>query len=162
MKDLFWIDGDPSLGLAIALRPRGGDWLEDEVLRLKHNGVTTLVSMLENEEAKELGLEDEGLLANRAGLTFLLHPIPDRHVPSDVASFKSFVSELAKRLRKGERVAVHCRGSIGRATIAAASTLIQFGWNPQTALAAIERARKCPVPDTTEQRDWILRYEAQL
>lgn len=161
MKDIFWINGDPSLGLAIALRPRGGDWLEDEVLRLKHNGVTTLVSMLENEEAKELGLEDEGLLANQVGLTFLSHPIPDRHVPPDVASFKDFVSELAKRLREGERVAVHCRGSIGRATIAAASTLIHLGWNPQTALTAIEKARGCPVPDTTEQRDWILRYEAR-
>jgi protein-tyrosine phosphatase len=118
--------------------------------------------MLENEEAKELGLEDEGLLANRAGLTFLSHPIPDRHVPPDVANFKSFASELAKRLGEGERVAVHCRGSIGRATITTASTLIELGWNPQAALTAIEAARGCPVPDTNEQRDWILRYEAQL
>jgi hypothetical protein len=37
--------------LAIVPRPRGGDWLADEVARLKAAGVDILVSMLEPAEA---------------------------------------------------------------------------------------------------------------
>jgi protein-tyrosine phosphatase len=56
---------------------------------------------------------------------------------------------------------VHCRGSIGRATVTAACTLIHLGWTPQAALSAIQAARGCAVPDTQEQEDWILRYKAK-
>jgi hypothetical protein len=43
--------------LAIVLRPRGGDWLDDEVDRIKRAGVDVLVSMLQADEAAELGLQ---------------------------------------------------------------------------------------------------------
>jgi protein-tyrosine phosphatase len=159
-SDIFWIDGEPPPGLAIVLRPRGGDWLEDELHRLKRGGIETLVSLLEDEEASELGLVEEGTLARKSGLSYLSHPIPDRHVPPDTAAFRHFVTGLAERLRRGRRIGVHCRGSIGRATITAASALIHLGWMPETALTAIETARGCTIPDTPEQRDWILRYKA--
>ena len=61
----------------------------------------------------------------------------------------------------GERIGVHCRGSIGRATVATACILIHLGWDAQTALAAIAHARGVPVPDTPEQECWILEYEAK-
>lgn len=160
MKDVFWIEGDPNIGLAIVLRPRGGDWLEDELLRMQRSGIGTLVSMLENEEADSLGLPDEHKFAEQIGLSFLNFPIHDRTTPADVAAFRKFVAGLAIRLRAGERVGIHCRGSIGRASIAAACTLIHLGWNPEAALAAIQAARECEIPDTEEQRMWILRYEA--
>jgi protein-tyrosine phosphatase len=156
--DIFWIAGDPPPGLAIVLRPRGGDWLEDELLRFKRSGVDTLVSMLEADEAAELGLAEEGALARQAGIEYVPFPIPDRHVPGDKKVFRVFVSGLADRLRQGERIAVHCRGSIGRATVVAASVLIHSGWKPAAALEAIEDARGCPVPDTPEQREWILHF----
>jgi hypothetical protein len=34
------------------------------------------------------------------------------------------------------------------------------GWQPAAALAAVEAARGCPVPDTEEQEQWILNYKA--
>jgi protein-tyrosine phosphatase len=61
-------------------------------------------------------------------------------------------------LRAGEHMGVHCRGSIGRATVTAACTLIHIGWTPNDALAAIQTARGCTVPDTHEQEDWVLQY----
>jgi protein-tyrosine phosphatase len=160
-SEIFWIDGNPPPGLAIVLRPRGGDWLEDELLRIKRTGVTTLVSLLEDEEALELGLGEERLLATTVGLTYLQHPIPDRHTPDSVG-FRQFVKGLADRLQAGERIGVHCRGSIGRASITAACTLIHLGWNPEKALASIEATRGCAIPDTSEQRDWILHYKANV
>jgi protein-tyrosine phosphatase len=160
MKEVFWIGGDPSVGLAIVLRPRGNDWLEDELLRMRQNGIEGVVSMLEQEEADSLGLCDEAKLAEQIGLAFLSYPIPDRQVPNQINDFNEFVKELANRSRAGERIGIHCRGSIGRASIATACTLIHLGWEPEAALSAIAKARGCPVPDTEEQREWIRRYKA--
>ena len=114
--------------------------------------------MLEEWEADFLGLAEEPHLAVQSGMTFLSFPIPDRGAPTDMASFGNFVFGLAARVRAGERIGVHCRGSIGRSTIAAACTLIHLGWSPLAALKKIESARGCSVPDTDEQREWIIRY----
>jgi len=161
VSEVFWIDGHPPPTLAVVLRPRGGDWLHDELERMKQSGISTLVSLLEPEEAECLGLADEGPLAGRLGMTFLSYPIPDTHVPPDTRNFRAFAAGLANRLRHGEHIGVHCRGSIGRSTITAAAALIHLGWKPAAALTAIQKARGCPVPDTDEQAAWILRYDAR-
>lgn len=161
MDDVFWIEGNPPVGLAVVLRPRDEESLEGDLLRFKRSGVEVLVSLLEPSEALWLGLRDEGPLAESAGMHFISYPILDVHVPPDVASFRAFVAGLADRLRAGERIGVHCRGSIGRSTVTAACTLIHLGWSAKQALKAIETARGCEVPDTNEQLRWILNYKAQ-
>lgn len=164
MKDVFWIERTPKLpapSLAIVLRPRGDDWLPDELSRMKHEGVRTIVSMLESEEAGWLGLSEEATTAADLGLEFLSYPIPDRQVPADVAGFSAFIRILAERVGRNQSVGVHCRGSIGRSTLTVAATLIHLGWKASDALASIEKARGCPVPDTDEQRKWILAYEVE-
>lgn len=160
MPDIFWIGGNAAPGLAIVTRPRGTDWLEEEMRMLKRGGIDALASLLERQESEWLGLEEEGAEAAKAGIVFLSFPIPDTQVPTDFYRFREFVSDLATRLRNGERIGVHCRGSIGRATVTAACALIHLGWKPRDALTAVEAARGCPVPDTEEQRAWILAYEA--
>lgn len=161
MKGIFWIKGSPPAPLAIVIRPRGDDLLEDELRRMKQSGIQTLISMMENWEADSLGLGDEGHIAGQIGLQFLTFPIPDTRVPADTAAFRTFVAGLADRLRSGEHLGVHCRGSIGRSTVAAACTLMHLGWRADKALVAIEDARGYPVPDTDEQEDWILRYKTE-
>ena len=161
MKDIFWIQGDPHMALAIVMKPRPGDWLEDDLIRMKRDGIQTLVSLLEKDEADMLALGEEGPLAEKIGMQFLSHPIPDVHVPPDLTAFRKFVADLANRLRAGEHIGVHCRGSIGRATVTAAAALTHLGWTPKAALAAIQAARGCTVPDTQEQEEWILNYKAQ-
>jgi protein-tyrosine phosphatase len=161
VKDIFWIEGDPRVPLAIVMKPRPDDWLEDDLIRMKRDGIQTLVSLLEADEAEMLGLGEEGPLAKKIGMQFLSHSIPDVQVPPNLTAFQKFVADLANRLRAGEQVGVHCRGSIGRATVTAAATLIELGWTPKAALAAIQSARGCTVPDTQEQQDWILTYRAE-
>jgi protein-tyrosine phosphatase len=160
LKDLFWIHGTDSPHLAIVLRPRGGDWLTDEMRRIKANGVETVVSLLEPFEAEMLGLGEEATAAEQAGMSFLSFPIPDTHVPIDMQAFRSFIQGIAERLQNGEHVGVHCRGCIGRATITCACALIHLGWKPRNALDAIAKARGVSVPDTEEQERWILNYRA--
>lgn len=160
MSDIFWIEGNPAATLAIVLRPRGGEWLKDELARIQHGGIETLVSLLELDEAAWLGLAEEPELAAQAGMEFISFPIPDTQLPANRAAFREFVTGIANRLRHGERVGVHCRGSIGRSSITAAAALIHLGWKPHAALTAIQKARGCQVPDTEEQQRWILDYGA--
>ena len=162
MKDVSWIaENAETPRLAIVMRPRGGEWLHDELLRIRTAGVQTVVSMLEPWEADALGLAEEQKLAEQVGLKFISFPIRDRSTPANKLDFHRFISDLAARLRNGEAVGVHCQGCIGRSTIAIACTLIHLGWNADDALREIETARGCLVPDTEQQREWILHYEAQ-
>lgn len=160
MKGVFWIQTNPPVPLAVVLCPAGESKLIRAMAALKHCGFQTLVSLLEPTEAGWLGLSEESHMAEEIGLQFLSFPIPDTQVPSDTAAFRAFVADLASRLRAGERIAVHCRGSIGRATVTTASALIHLGFKPAAALAAVELARGCAVPDTQEQERWILAYKA--
>jgi len=114
-------------GLAIVPRPRGDDWLDEEMLALKAAGVDVVVSMLEDAEAAELGLKCEDVAARSASMKFLHFPIPDRAVPSDTRSFECLLSDLEKLQAAGMSVGVHCRACIGRATLTAASLLIRSG-----------------------------------
>ena len=161
MKDIFWIKGDPLATLAIVLRPQGDVMLESELIRLKRNGIYTLVSLLEQREADTLGLADEGPAAVHVGLNFFSYPLSGACVPMDIDSFRRFIAGLANRLRAGESVGVHCQGSIGRSTIVVACALIHLGWQPGAALEAVAAARGVSVPDTQEQAEWILNYTAK-
>jgi protein-tyrosine phosphatase len=161
LGDIHWIEGNPPPGLAIVIRPQGDDRLEDELREIRYRGIDTIVSLLELFEADCLGLSHERATAERVGLKFLSFPIRDGSVPRNVAQFRSFVDGIAKRLDAGERIGVHCRGCIGRATVTAACALVHRGWKARDALEAIAEARGFAVPDTMEQEDWILAYKAE-
>ena len=158
---VFWIEGSPRVPLAIVLCPYGGSILKDELREIARSGVQTLVSLLEPDEADWLGLAEEGAIAEQLGMHFISHPIQDVHVPVNVHLFRKFVSGLAERLRAGERIGMHCRGSIGRAPLTAACTMIHLGWDAKDALEAIQTARGYEIPDTAEQLRWVLKYKAQ-
>jgi hypothetical protein len=57
--ELYWIPG-PWLGrLAMAPRPRGGDWLADEIASWRHAGLNAVLSLLTPEEEQDLDLAGE-------------------------------------------------------------------------------------------------------
>lgn len=112
--DLFWIPGPWKGRLAVSTRPRGGDWLEDEIAGWRSAGLDVIVSLLEQDEAEQLGLENEGALAKSKELEFLSFPIPDRGVPSSTTEAVRFLRELNCALARGKNAAIHCRQGIGR------------------------------------------------
>lgn len=156
----FWIETGNELRVAIVPRPRGGDWLEDEAISMKKAGVDVLVSMLRDEEAAELGLTAEAAACSTAGIEFKSFPIQDREVPAHLASFKAFVEQLRAELHSGRSVAVHCRASIGRASLLLAGVLCAEGFSPEDAFKRLSTARGLQVPDTAEQVQWIERFAA--
>lgn len=160
--ELYWIDG-PWLGkVAISGRPRGGDWLEDEVQGWKDAHIDTVVSFLTADEERALGLEDEAGVAKLKGIAFIGFPVPDRSVPDDFGKSVELVRALEQQLAAGKNVALHCRQGIGRSAVLAAALVVSAGLEPDRAFASLRAARGCAVPETAEQRDWVIRLSHEL
>src|SRR5688500_18362670 len=112
--ELFWVPTASPGRLAMAPRPRGGDWLEDEMAAWRRDGIDVVVSLLTPDEVAEFELQGEAEAARDAGIRFRSFPVPDRDVPASQSRFRELVTELAGELGVGRRVAVHCRQGIGR------------------------------------------------
>src|SRR6185295_405482 len=95
--------------LGILPRPRGGDWLADEVRSWRAAGVDVVASLLTPDEVTELDLQEEANHSREEGLEFHTFPIPDRGVPWSRREFAEFVRGLEKALESGKSVGVHCR-----------------------------------------------------
>jgi len=133
----FWIETGTAMRLAIVPRPRGNDWLEDEVTQMKRAGVDVLVSMLQPDEATELGLSTEAKLCAAGGIQFRSFPIPDRETPPSTAAFAKFVEELSLPL---------------------AALLTAEGYTADDAFRRLTTARGLQVPDTPDQIRWVERF----
>lgn len=155
---LNWIKGPWPGKLAVSPRPRGGDWLADEIAAWKRNGISSVLSLLTAEEEEELCLQNEDRAAKEAGVRFRSLPIPDRGLPLSESELTAVVDELDAELASGRNVLVHCRQGIGRAGMIAACLLISRGQSADTAVRNVSEARGATIPDTTEQREWIEHY----
>jgi protein-tyrosine phosphatase len=155
VKSIYWVTGVSPGRLAIVTRPRGGDWLADDLARLRLTGFDVVASLLTVEESAELGLTDEAAAAEAADLEFLSLPIPDRGVPRDFDTARATVTHLSKRLADGCTIAVHCRLSAGRSSLIVAALLVLTGRAVDEAWRLVGEARGLPGPDTDAQREWL-------
>jgi protein-tyrosine phosphatase len=160
--ELFLISECPVGRLAIMPRPRAGDWLDDEALSWRKQSLDSVVSLLEDDEVSELGLEDEAEACSRAGLSFVRFPVPDRGVPASLAAVSKLVTSLVAQLRAGSGIGIHCRIGIGRSSLLAVCVLASLGLQVELAWAAVQRSRGLSVPDTPEQRAWVSNWSAWL
>jgi protein-tyrosine phosphatase len=152
---VYWIEGPWPGRLAIVPRPRGGDWLEDEIQAWRQAGLDRVVSLLTPDEVADLDLSKEAVWCQAHAIQFLSFPIPDRSVPASRHAVLALVQQLEQALAAGERIAVHCRQGIGRSPLLAACLLVAAGEEPDTALQQISAARGCAVPETVEQQEWV-------
>ena len=158
MTKLFWLTGPWKGKVALAARPRGGDWLEDDIAEWKRAGIQSILSLLTPDENQELGLQEEGREVQRQGLEFSSFPIPDLQVPRSESKLGEVLDNIAGNLSSGKNVLIHCRQGIGRTGLVAACLLVKSGMSPGAAVEAASAARGMSVPETPEQRDWIERY----
>jgi protein-tyrosine phosphatase len=158
---LYSIKGPWKGELAIVPRPRGNDWLEDDLRALRKSGLDVIVSLLTPGEERELGLELEATLAASVGLRFFQFPISDYGVPS-LQSASVLIESLDAELTRGKNVGIHCRQGIGRSTVISSSLLVRGGIDPVEALQRVAAARGRPVPDTPEQSEWVRSFARHL
>jgi protein-tyrosine phosphatase len=153
--DIFAIPIDAAGTLAIATRPRGGDWLADDLESLALAGVDTLVSLLEIAELVELGLENQPALCALHGLHYSNVPVPDLGLPPDTDRFLDAVRDIVSALRTGQNIAVHCRQSIGRSGLFAVSVVVALGATLERAREEVSTSCGVPMPETPAQLDWL-------
>ena len=143
--------------LAITPRPRGGDWLDDDIAALSTSGVGVVVSLLVRDEQTELGLENEAAACLALGVEFIALPVPDLGAPLDSSEFAQAVQGLVARLRAGKSMAVHCRQSVGRSGLLAVSIAVAVGVTLESAIEQVSAARGVRVPETAVQGEWLRR-----
>lgn len=147
--------------VSIAARPRGNDWLVDEIKNLREAGVDTLVSLLTEEEVNHFGLHEEATYCREQHIDYYTFPIEDRSVPPFSTSTFDFITRLHRQLKQGKHIATHCRQGLGRSVLIAASLLVLDGFSPEQAFEGLSRARGYAVPETEEQRQWVIAFAQQ-
>ncbi|WP_440134588.1 phosphatase domain-containing putative toxin [Chitinophaga sancti] len=148
---IYWI----AENIGIMARPRGNEWLEDEIIAFSKQGVNIIVSLLEQQEVAELGLRQEQELCKKHSIQFINFPIPDRSLPPKSRQTEAFIYGLSQQTSK---IVIHCRMGIGRSSIIAACLLL----NNKKAIEIISHIsaiRGLKVPDTAEQFQWLIDRE---
>lgn len=162
LTPIYWVYGPWNGRLCLSARPRGGDWLEDEITAWRDAGIDLLVSHLTPGEESDLGLQDEKNQALLAGIAFLSFPVPDRETPASLSEALANYEWIDQALSAGKNTLVHCRQGIGRAALSAVCLLILKGISVEEAVRMVSHARGVPVPETAAQRVWIDDFAARL
>jgi len=161
-SQVFWIPGPWRGRLGIVPRPRGAEWLDDEIRAWREASIDVLVSLLEPGEEADFDLTGESSSSKAGGVDFRSFPIPDRGVPKSREAMAELADQIVDALRSGKTVAVHCRQGIGRSAMIAAAALISGGLNADTAVNTIRQSRGLDVPETPAQRQWISDFSSWL
>jgi hypothetical protein len=159
---VYWVPGPWPGKLGILPRPRGGDWLEDETATWREADIDMVVSLLEPEEEAQLLLAGEASAAAEKGIDFRLFPIPDRGIPVSRESVATLAGTITNALVTGRNVAVHCRQGIGRSGLIVAGVFAAAGQDVGTTLEALKQSRGLEVPETEEQRLWLVDFASWL
>ncbi|HEU5227397.1 MAG TPA: dual specificity protein phosphatase family protein [Ktedonobacteraceae bacterium] len=144
--------------VSIMARPRGGDWLPDEIKDLHTSGVDILVSLLTDAEVSELDLAEEVACCQNLGIKYISFAIEDLSVPPFSEQTFELLRQLKAYLAEGKHIALHCRAGIGRSGMMAASLLAINGLTPERAFDLLSQVRGYSVPETAEQRAWVVAF----
>jgi protein-tyrosine phosphatase len=147
--------------MAISSRPRGGDWLDDEMKGWREAGVDAVVSLLEPDEAEDLGLDQERKFSEDNDMEFYSLPIADRSVPNSDADAERLLTVIEEAQNRGKSVVIHCRQGIGRAGLIASTLLVERGFSPSEAVQRVGAARRFPRLRNSVPGSILCGYERQ-
>lgn len=137
-----------------------GQWHRDldlDVAALSRWGCRLLLTLVEDHELRELQVEGLPDVVQRAGIDWRWLPTPDGSAPGDLTPWRPVLDRMRALLTEGARVAVHCKGGLGRAGTAAAMILIEEGVSPVDAMARVRAARHGAI-ETAAQERFLLAY----
>lgn len=157
---VYWIGLDTPGRLGVSRRPEGDQALDGQMAGLARGMVDHVVSLLEVDEATQLGLADEAATCERHGLGFYNFPVPDHGLPANAEYYRRVAGAIDRRLRARQSLVLHCRAGLGRAPSLAVCALVSGGMNVDEAVLRVGRARGCPVPETDGQLAFLQAFAA--
>ncbi|HCB75094.1 MAG TPA: hypothetical protein DEP91_02810 [Sphingomonas bacterium] len=137
-----------------------GTWARDlrtDVQAIAAWGASTIVTLVEDHELVDLKVSALGPAFTAAHMEWRHLPIRDVSVPDAAfgAAWQRVGPDLRDQLRAGFNILVHCKGGLGRAGMIAALLLVDLGWSPNAALAAVREVRPGAV-ETSAQARYVL------
>ena len=147
---------------AIMARPSLEQSDPASVVNISRLGINLVVSLLETNEARTLGLDAEREQVKALGMDFVSFPIPDMGIPTSVEEFASLSKMLLKQVNAGNNILVHCHAGIGRSGLMAAGILLHCDLNPKQAFAHVSKMRGVRVPETPDQEYWLMSNHATI
>lgn len=117
--------------------------LEESLAQLKEQGVTIIVTALDNEEMAEKGVSELGKQARALGMKWFQTPIEDDRAPGIefTAQWNAILPELRQAIEAGENIAMHCMGGSGRTGLLAANLLLDLDWDLETIRREVQALR---------------------
>ncbi len=141
---------------AIMARPSLEQNYPASVVNISRLGIKLVVSLLETNEARTLGLDAERESVKALGMDFVSFPIPDMGIPTSVEEFARLSKMLLKQVDAGVNTLVHCHAGIGRSGLMAAGVLLHCDLDPKQAFAHVSKMRGIRVPETSQQENWLI------
>ena len=129
---LYWLDEGWPGKLALDARPRGGDWLRDEIAGWKTSGdIEAVLSYSQPEEERDLDLRGEAERSSRARIG--IRCASDSRSTGSTGQKRSWfevLEELDRALSNGRNVLVHCRQGVGRSWVGGSLSASEKGHEP--------------------------------
>jgi len=110
----------------------GAQWKRDlatDIAIIRAWGASTLLTLMESEEMRLLGIETIGEIAKKSSLHWYQLPIIDGSIPDNRfdTAWPHVGRTILNSLRSDEKIVVHCRGGLGRTGMIVSALLIEDG-----------------------------------
>lgn len=117
--------------------------LLDSLQQLKEQGVTVVVTAIEQQEMQAKDVTDLGAVSASLGMQWLHLPIEDDSVPNQAfqQGWQKNSKALHATLARGEKIAMHCMGGSGRTGLLAAHLLLERNWSLNEIISQVQALR---------------------
>lgn len=117
--------------------------LATAVNTLKQAGASGIITLMADAELAQNGAAGLGDVSRDFGLQWYQLPISDDTAPSTdfQQAWSLYSTDILRRLKAGETLAIHCKGGSGRTGLIAAQIMLAAGAELSTTIAAIHAIR---------------------
>ncbi len=133
------------------------DLMEEFFDFLDSNRYRSLVSLVEVHEFDQFisypKFEEK---IGKRNFSWFFHPLKDMTAPDEIFRERFFEtqSHLLENLRSGKKIAIHCKGGLGRSGTIAALLLRHLGFSAEKSIELVRRSRPGAI-ETEEQEIFI-------
>ena len=133
------------------------DLMEEFFDFLDSNRYRSLVSLIEVHEFDQFisypKFEEK---IGKRNFSWFFHPLKDMTAPDEIFRERFFETEshLLENLRSGKKIAIHCKGGLGRSGTIAALLLRHLGFSAEKSIELVRKSRPGAI-ETKEQEIFI-------